>query len=68
MIVILSQGFESDSQRLIINQLGTAHEDLKDVTWFSWDTFCVIYSVSTIRIPVTLHVHLLNQLGPNAST
>ncbi|KAH9983707.1 hypothetical protein BJV74DRAFT_849553 [Russula compacta] len=47
-------GFESDSQRFIINQLGTGHEELKDITWFGWDTYCSIYSdrmqVSRLRL------------------
>jgi hypothetical protein len=42
----LPQGFESDSQRLAINQLRATHEELKDVAWFSWDTYSTIYSVS----------------------
>lgn len=51
MIVTLDQGFESGSQRLIINQLGTTHEELGGITWFGWDTFCAIYTVSRC-IPV----------------
>ena len=46
MVVTLEKCFESDSQRLIINHLGTAHEELRGITWSSWDTFCAIYSVS----------------------
>ena len=46
MVVTLDQGFESDSQRLIFNRLGTAHEELRGITWFGWDTFCATYSVS----------------------
>ncbi|KAH9990289.1 hypothetical protein BJV77DRAFT_1013521 [Russula vinacea] len=37
-------GFESDSQQLVINQLRAAHEQLKDITWFSWDTYFSIFS------------------------
>lgn len=51
MVVTIDQGFESDSHRLIINQLGTAHEEPGGITWFGWDTFCAIYSVSRL-IPV----------------
>jgi hypothetical protein len=46
MVVTLDQGFESNAQRLIINQLGTTHEELWDITWFGWDTICATYSVS----------------------
>jgi hypothetical protein len=42
----LPQGFEFDSQRLAINHLRAAHEELKDIVWFSWDTYSSIYSVS----------------------
>lgn len=42
----LPQGFESDSQRLVINHLRAAHEGLKDIVWFSWDTYSTVYSVS----------------------
>lgn len=47
-------GFESDSQRFTINHLRAAHEELKDITWFSWDTYSTIYSdriqVSRLRL------------------
>jgi hypothetical protein len=42
----LSQGFEFDSERLTINHLRAAHEELKDIVWFSWDTYSTIYTVS----------------------
>jgi hypothetical protein len=57
-VVTHLQGFESDSQRLIINRLGNTHQDLKGITWFGWDTFCATYSVS-IRIPLSPHGHSL---------
>ena len=60
MVVTLEKGFESDSQRLIINHLGTAHEELRGITWSGWDTFCAIYSVSG-RIPVDcIYTYRLN--------
>ena len=65
-VVTHLQCFESDSQRLIINQLGNAHQDLKGIAWFGWDTFCATYSVS-IRIPLRPHVHSLSRLGSNTS-
>lgn len=47
-------GFEFDSQRLAINHLRVAHEELKDIAWFSWDTYSTIYSdriqVSRLRL------------------
>jgi len=49
----LSKGFEFDSQRLVINHLKAAHEELKDIAWFSWDTYSAIYSVS-MGIPASL--------------
>jgi hypothetical protein len=67
MVVTLEKGFESDSQRLIINHLETAHEELRGITWSGWDTFCAIYSVSG-RVPVKLYIYLSPQLGSNAST
>lgn len=57
-VVTLLQGFESDSQRFILNQLGTGHGELKDITWFGWDTFCSVYSVS-MRFSENLWFHLL---------
>lgn len=41
----VSQGFEFDSERLVINHLRAAHEELKDVVLFSWDTYSTIYTV-----------------------
>jgi hypothetical protein len=41
----LPQAFESDSQRLVINHIREAHKELKDIAWFSWDTYSTIYSV-----------------------
>jgi hypothetical protein len=56
--VTLFQGFESDSQRLVINKLRAAHEELKDITWFSWDTYISIYSVS-MGISASLDILLI---------
>ncbi|KAI9511385.1 hypothetical protein F5148DRAFT_1323298 [Russula earlei] len=60
-------GFESRSQRLIINQLGTTHEHLKDITWFGWDTYCAIFSdrvqVSRLRLVDPNNDRLLDGQG-----
>lgn len=52
------QGFESDLQRLVINHLRVAHEELKDIEWFSWDTYSTVYSVS-VGISASCKFHSL---------
>ncbi|KAI0298119.1 hypothetical protein B0F90DRAFT_1818820 [Multifurca ochricompacta] len=62
------QGLEHDSQQLIMNQLGPAREELNDITWLSWDTYCAIYSdrieVSRLRLVDPNNDRVLERRSP----